>query len=65
MESLWGSRKNELLNQTQYKSREENGDAIVEHVEVFYNRNRRHTRLGNILPAESLRNFKLMQEELV
>ena len=65
MESFWGSLKNELIHQTQYKTREEARDAIVEYVEVFYDRIRRHTKLGNISPAEALRNFKLMQEELV
>ncbi|OIQ98536.1 integrase core domain protein [mine drainage metagenome] len=65
MESFWGSLKNELIHQTQYKTREEARDAIVEYVEVFYNRIRRHSKLDNISPAEALRNFKLMQEELV
>lgn len=65
MESFWGSLKNELIHQTQYKTREEARDAIVEYVEVFYNRIRRHTKLGSISSAEALRSFKLMQEELI
>jgi len=52
-------------SETQYKTREEARDAIVVYVEVFYNRIRRHAKLGNISPAEALRNFKLMQGELV
>lgn len=64
MESFWGSLKNELIHQTHYKTREEARNASVEYVEVFYHRIRRHTKLGNISPAEALRNFKTMQEEL-
>ena len=43
MESFWGSLKNKLIHQTHYKTREEARNAIVEYVEVFYNRIRRHT----------------------
>ncbi|MFT7228449.1 MAG: putative transposase [Methylophilaceae bacterium] len=60
MESFWGSPKNELIHQTQYKTIEEARDAIEEYMEVFYNRIRIHKKLDNISPAEALRNFKLM-----
>lgn len=52
MESVWGSLKNELLNHTQYKTRQQTQDEITEHIEIFYNRQRRHSRLGNVSPAQ-------------
>ena len=59
IESFWGSMKNELIHQTQYCSREQARREIVEWIEIFYNRVRRHTKLGNISPAEAFNNFML------
>ena len=65
MESFWGSLKNELIHQRTYARRQTAIDEIVEYIEIFYNRKRRHTSLGNISPAQALKQFKLKQEELV
>ncbi len=47
MESFWGTLKNESLSHYRFKSR----DEAREYIEIFYNRQRRHSRLGNISPA--------------
>ena len=57
IESFWGSLKNELIHQTQYTLRSQARGEIVEWIEIFYNRVRRHTKLGNISPAEAFNNF--------
>lgn len=57
IESFWSSLKNELIHQTHYDSREKAKGEIVEYIEIFYNRVRRHTKLGNISPAEAFNNF--------
>lgn len=51
MESFWGSLKNELVHHQQYPTRADAHAAIQEYIESFYNRQRRHSRLGYIPPA--------------
>lgn len=51
MESFWGSLKNELVHHQQYATRADARAAIQEYIESFYNRQRRHSRLGYIPPA--------------
>uniref|UniRef100_UPI0013000C5A IS3 family transposase n=2 Tax=Escherichia coli TaxID=562 RepID=UPI0013000C5A len=43
--------KNESLSHYRFKSRDEAISVIREYIEIFYNRQRRHSRLGNISPA--------------
>jgi len=57
MESLWGTLKNELIYHRHYKTREEAKKEISEHIEVFYNRQRRQERLGYLSPAAYERQF--------
>lgn len=57
MESFWGSLKNELVHHQRYATRAEAEASIREYVEIFYNRQRRHSRLGNIAPARFAENF--------
>ena len=57
IESFWGSLKNELINQKTYEYREKARAEIVEYIEIFYNRMRRHTKLGNISPAQAFSNY--------
>jgi putative transposase len=57
MESLWGTLKNELIHHRHYKTREEAKKEISEHIEVFYNRQRRQERLGYLSPAAYERQF--------
>ena len=57
IESFWGSLKNELIHQTHYTTREQLRGEIVEWIEIFYNRVRRHTKLGDISPAQAFQNY--------
>jgi len=51
MESFWGTLKNELVHHRRYETREQARREISEYIEIFYNRQRRHSRLGNCSPA--------------
>ena len=51
MESFWGTLKNELVHHRRYATREQARQEIWEYIELFYNRQRRHSRLGNCSPA--------------
>ena len=51
MESFWGTLKNELVHHRRYETREQARREIAEYMDVFYNRQRRHSRLGNRSPA--------------
>ncbi|BBE09539.1 integrase catalytic subunit [Mycoavidus cysteinexigens] len=46
MESFWGSLKNELVHHRRYLIREHAHNDISEYIELFYNRQRRHSRIG-------------------
>ena len=61
MESFWGTLKNELVHHSRYKTREQAIREITEHVEVFYNRQRRQARLGYLSPAVYERQFYARQ----
>lgn len=52
VESFWARLQTELLNTQKWKTRTELSTAIFDWIEVFYNRTRRHSSLGNISPAE-------------
>ncbi len=51
MESFWGTLKNELVHHRRYETREQARREISEYIEIFSNRQRRHSRLGNCSPA--------------
>lgn len=51
MESFFATLKTECVYQTRFATREQAKRTIFEYVEVFYNRIRRHAKLGNISPA--------------
>ena len=51
MESFWGTLKNELVHHRRYATREQARREIAEYIEMFYNRQRRHSRLGNLSPV--------------
>ena len=57
MESFWGSLKNELIHHQRYATRADAEAAITEYIEIFYNRQRRHSRLGYLSPALFAENF--------
>ena len=52
VESFFGTLKRELVYQRQYATRSEATQDIFEYIEVFYNRQRRHSTLGYQSPAE-------------
>ena len=51
MERFWGTLKTELVHHRRYTTREQARREITEYIEIFYNRQRRHSRLGNRSPA--------------
>ncbi len=51
IESFWGSLKNEMVHHRPFATRTEAEAAIREYIEIFYNRQRRHSRLGYLAPA--------------
>jgi putative transposase len=61
MESFWGILKNELVHHSRYKTREQAIREITEHIEVFYNRQRRQARLGYLSPVVYERQFYARQ----
>ena len=52
MESFFATLKAELVNREQFKTRQEAKTKIFEYIEVFYNRQRRHSTLGNQSPVD-------------
>lgn len=52
MESFFGTLKGELIRQQRFTSHEEARRALFSYIEVFYNRQRRHSAIGYRTPAE-------------
>lgn len=52
MESFWGRMQTELLNRRKWRTRLELANAIFEYLEIFHNRQRRHSALGMLTPVE-------------
>jgi putative transposase len=51
-ESFWHTLKNELIHRCNFQTHAEATQAIFEYIEVFYNRVRRHSTIGNVSPVE-------------
>ena len=51
-ESFFATIKKELIHRCHYKTRREAAASIFEYIEVFYNRVRKHSKLGYTSPAE-------------
>ena len=51
MESFFATLKKELVYQTRYATRAEARRSMFEYIEVFYNRQRRHSALGYVSPC--------------
>jgi transposase InsO family protein len=62
MESFWGTLKNELVHHRRYETRAQATAEITEYIEIFYNRQRRHSRLGNLSPAAFTQKFYREQQ---
>jgi putative transposase len=57
MESFWGTLKTELVHHCRYETRRQAIQEITEYIEIFYNRQRRHSSLGYLSPANFVRKF--------
>lgn len=51
-ESFFATLKLELVYQTRWSSRAEARSAVFEYIELFYNRQRRHSALGYLCPSQ-------------
>ncbi len=51
-ESFFASLKDELIHRRSWATRGHARRAIVDYIEVFYNRRRLHSSLGYLTPAE-------------
>jgi len=52
MESFWARMQVELLNRTKWRTRIELANAIFDYLEIFHNRQRRHSALGYLTPIQ-------------
>jgi putative transposase len=52
MESFFATLKKELVHHEKYATRAEARSSLFEYIEVFYNRERRHSALGYVAPAQ-------------
>ena len=57
MESLWSILKQELVHHRHYRSRQEAIRDITEYIEIFYNRQRRQSRLEFMSPVAYAQRF--------
>jgi putative transposase len=57
-ESFFATLECELLDQTSFRTHEEACSAIFTFIEGFYNRQRRHSALGYLPPAEYERRWR-------
>lgn len=60
MESFWSSMQIELLNRRRWKTRVELANAIFDYIEIFHNRQRRHSALNYRSPIE----FELLNKSI-
>ncbi len=58
IESFWGRMQTELLNRKRWKTRIELANAIFDYLEIFHNRQRRHSALEMRTPIE----FELLHQ---
>ena len=52
MDSFWSSMQIELLNRKKWRTRLDLANAIFDYIEIFYNRQRRHSQLDYLSPVE-------------
>lgn len=53
MESFFGALKTELVHRTRFATRREARAALFEYIEIFYNRQRRHSTIGYRTPQQA------------
>jgi transposase InsO family protein len=59
IESFWGRMQTELLNRRRWRTCLELAKAIFEYLEIFHNRQRRHSVLGMLTPGTPLDRLNL------
>lgn len=52
VESFFGTLKQELVNRCRFATREVARQEVFAYIEIWYNRQRRHSSLGYLSPAE-------------
>jgi putative transposase len=52
VENFFGSLKQELVYRTDFATRQPTRSSLFEHIEVFDNRQRRHSTLGYLSPVD-------------
>ncbi len=52
MESFWSRMQVELLNRKKWRTRLDLANAMFEYIEVFHNRQRRHSSIGYLTPIQ-------------
>ncbi len=52
IESFWSRMQVELLDRKRWRTRFELANMIFEYLEIFHNRQRRHSALGMLTPIE-------------
>ena len=52
IESFWSRMQVELLNRRRWRTRLELANAMFEYLEIFHNRQRRHSSIGRLTPIE-------------
>ena len=55
--SFFGTLKTESLHHYRFATREQARQVVFEYIEVFYNRIRRHAKIGNQVPADFANRF--------
>jgi putative transposase len=51
-ESFFGSLKTEWVDHEDYQTKSEERQNLFEYIEIFYNRQRRHSYIGYVSPAK-------------
>jgi len=64
VESFFATLKKELVHREEYRTRTEAKASLFHYIEVFYNRQRRHSALGYLSPAEYERQLQRQQQPL-
>jgi putative transposase len=57
MESFWGMLKQELVYHCHFRTRQEARQAIIEYIEVYYNRQRLQAKLGFLSPIAFIHQY--------
>jgi putative transposase len=52
VEAFWSRRQVELLDRRRWRTRVQLANAIFEYLEIFHNRQRRHSSLSMLTPLE-------------